>query len=83
MRGNEFAHIHPPDDGSMHMMLPPEAVPELVARGWAEIHPLVPVGRMPPSLVMVFGPRDDEELDIVLGLIDASYRYARGIGIDC
>lgn len=72
MRGNEFAHVHPPED-----------VPELIERGWGEIHPLVPVGRMPPSLVLVFGPRDDAELDIVMGLIDASYRYARGIGIEC
>ncbi len=75
--------VHPPDDGSMHMMLPENDVPELVEAGWGEVHPLVPVGRMPPTTVMVFGPRDDAELDIVLGLIDASYRYARGIGIEC
>ena len=24
--GREFAHVHPPYDGSMHMMLPPQAV---------------------------------------------------------
>lgn len=74
MRGNEFAHIHPPDDDSMHMMLPPDDAADVIAKGWAEIHPLVPVGRMPPSLILVFGPRDDDELDIVLGLIAASYQ---------
>jgi hypothetical protein len=83
MRGNEFAHVHPPDDGSMHMMLPAGDVPDLNHKGWGEIHPLVPAGRMPPSLVLVFGPRDDDELAVILGLIDASYTYARGIGIEC
>ena len=29
MRGNEFAHVHPPEDGSMHMMLPEGDVSEL------------------------------------------------------
>jgi hypothetical protein len=47
MRGNEFAHVHPPDDGSMHMMLPAGDVPDLNHKGWGEIHPLVPAGRMP------------------------------------
>ena len=79
MRGNEFAHVHPPHDGSMHMMLPEDDVPEVVEKGWAEIHPLVPKGRMPPTLVMVYGPRDEGELKVILGLIDASYKFARGI----
>jgi hypothetical protein len=26
MRGNEFAHVHPPYDGSLHMMLPDDDV---------------------------------------------------------
>ncbi len=30
MRGNEFAHVHPPYDGSMHMMLPEDLVAEVV-----------------------------------------------------
>jgi len=79
LRGNEFAHVHPPYDGSLHMMLPDDDVPELLDRGWGESHPLVPVGRVPPGLVMVYGPRDPGELDVILGLIDTSYRYARGI----
>ena len=33
----------------------------------------------PPSLVMAFGPRDQGELDVVLGLIDVSYKFARGL----
>ncbi len=79
MRGNEFAHIHPPSDGSMHMMLPVDDVSQVLESGWGEIHPLVPEGSAPPTLVMVFGPRDEGEVEVVLRLIDASYRFARGI----
>ena len=28
MIGTEFAHVHPPQDGSLHMMLPEDAVPK-------------------------------------------------------
>ncbi len=79
MRGNEFAHVHPPEDGSMHLMLAENDVAELLERGWGELHPLVPVGRMPPTTVMVFGPRDEAGLDVVMRIIDASYKFARGI----
>lgn len=79
MRGNEFAHVHPAHDGSMHMMLPVKDVEEVLEKGWGEIHPLVPLGRMPPTLLLVFGPRDPQELDVVLRLVDASYKFARGL----
>ena len=79
MRGNEFAHVHPPDDGSMHMMLPEDRVSDVLERGWGEPHPLVPEGLVPPTAVMIFGPRDEAELEVILKLIDASYRFARGI----
>ncbi|WP_338532348.1 hypothetical protein [Nitratireductor thuwali] len=35
MIGNEFAHVHPPQDSSLHMMLPEEAVPQIVDLGGA------------------------------------------------
>ncbi len=79
MRGNEFAHVHPPDDGSLHLMLPENEVSNLLERGWGEHHPLVPKGRMPPTTVMIFGPRDQGELEVVLDIIQASYEFARGI----
>lgn len=79
MKDNEFAHVHPPEDGSMHMMLSLDDVPDLLERGWGEHHPLVEQGRLPPNSVMVFGPRDQGELDHVLKILDASYRFARGL----
>lgn len=79
MIGNEFAHVHPPYDGSMHMMLPADLVVEVIEQGWGEAHPLVPRGEAPPTLLMVFGPRNENELQLILKLINESYRFARGI----
>ena len=54
-------------------------VAEVIEQGWGEIHPLVPTGDMPPTLLMVFGPRNDKELEVVLKLISTSYKFARGM----
>jgi Luciferase len=76
--GREFAHVHPPYDGSMHMMLPPDAVEELLGKGWGEPHPLARRGLIPARAVMVYAPREAAEVDTVLQVIAASYRFARG-----
>jgi Family of unknown function (DUF5519) len=76
--GREFAHVHPPYDGSMHMMLSPAAVDEVLAKGWGEPHPMARRGLIPPTTVMVYAPRDAAEVDTVLQVIGASYRFARG-----
>ena len=78
MRGNEFAHVHPPYDGSMHAMLPLESVRDLLKKGWFEMHPLVRTGALPQTSVMVFGPRDKAELEIILHILSVSYDLARG-----
>ncbi len=78
LAGNEFAHVHPPYDGSMHMRLPEDQVRELLERGWGEHHPLVPAGKMAPTGVMVYGPRDEGEIGVVMSLIEQSYNVARG-----
>lgn len=78
MKGSEFAHLHPPGDGSLHVALPEAARTEALAKGWAEPHPLAALGVVPKSIVMLFGPRDEDELDIVWSLVCASYAYATG-----
>ncbi|MGH3005458.1 MAG: luciferase family protein [Gaiellaceae bacterium] len=40
MVGREFAHLHPPSDGSLHMVLPPDVVDRVIDNGWVERHPL-------------------------------------------
>ena len=77
MVGREFAHIHPhPDSGSMHVKLTAEDAKDVVDAGWGEDHFLVAMGRYPPGLVMVFSPRDDDELDAVKKIVTRSYEFA-------
>ncbi|WEV77608.1 DUF5519 family protein [Janibacter cremeus] len=71
----EFAHLHPEYDGSLHLALPPELARDAVARGWAVAHPLAGV-RLARGMVMVYGPRDATELDVVTGIVGAAHRYA-------
>ena len=76
--GREFAHLHPGDDQSLHAMLPKELAQAAIAAGWAEPHPVARTGGLPPTAVMLYAPRDHAELDIVYGLVLASYRFAGG-----
>ena len=78
MIGREFAHIHPLPDGSLHAALPPELAEEAIEKGWAEQHPVARMGYIPPNVVMIYAPRNAEEIEIVAGLVTESYRYAGG-----
>ncbi len=80
MIGREFAHIHPMPDGSLHAALPPEVAGEAVEKGWAEQHPVARLGYIPENVVMIYAPRDESELEIVLKLVEESRRYAGGNG---
>jgi Family of unknown function (DUF5519) len=80
MVGTEFAHLHGASDGSLHLMLPPEVASEAIEKGWAELHPAARAGHAPATLVMLYGPRDQAELETVWKLVQASHRYARGAG---
>ena len=75
--GTEFAHLHGNHDGSLHAALPREIADNAVAQGWAEVHPLVHKGRRPPNLVMLYGPRDTDELETIWQLVKTSYEFAR------
>lgn len=77
MTHGEFAHLHPSNDGSLHLSLPPALAREACAQGWAEPHPIAAL-RGDPSLVMVYGPRDEAELEVVWALVRASWAAATG-----
>jgi hypothetical protein len=70
-RGREFAHLHPPSDGSLHLTLPAGLAAEAYAKGWGEPHPV-------SGTPLIFGPRDEEELEVVWRLLKASYEFASG-----
>ena len=76
MVGREFAHLHPPSDGSLHMVLAPNVVAGVIENGWAERHPLAGRHGLPANIVMVYGPRDEEELAVVADLVRASHNFA-------
>ena len=74
--GREFAHLHPGEDHSMHLALSEPDAKAACDAGWAELHPLAGSGGTPRTIVMVYAPRDDAELDVVAGLVEASHRFA-------
>ncbi|MEM9466673.1 MAG: luciferase family protein [Actinomycetota bacterium] len=76
MVGREFCHLHPQYDGSLHLNLPLDVVEVAIERGWAENHPLAARGIVPHNVVMVYGPRDEAELEVVTRLVAASHAFA-------
>lgn len=68
-RKTEFAHIHTDNDGSLHLTLPPGLYEEVLATGWGEPHPV-------SGTMMLFGPRDDEEVEVAWVILQASWRWA-------
>jgi hypothetical protein len=81
MGGREFGHFHP-WDRSMHVILPIDVARAAVDAGWAEVHPAVPLLGLPENRLMLYGPRDDGELEVVHGLLLEAYRYAGGRDAD-
>ncbi|QIK75007.1 luciferase family protein [Nocardioides piscis] len=73
----EFAHLHPEHDGSLHVALPHDLAADAIAKGWAQSHMWAGV-RLSPGFLMVYGPRDEAELDVVAGIVEASHRHAFG-----
>jgi len=76
-RVGEFAHLHPGHDGSLHIALPPALAGDAIEKGWAVAHPLAGI-RLSRGMVMVYGPRDRGELEIVAAVVENSHGYARG-----
>ena len=77
MVNREFAHLHPPYDGSIHLMAPPNWLDEILEKGWGEKHPLA--GQiLPNNAIMIYAPRDEDEVKIVYNLVLLSYWRARG-----
>lgn len=73
MIGSEFAHLHPAPDFSLHTALPQELVREAIEAGWAELHPIARLGLIPETIVMLYAPRTESELDVVTGLVIAAH----------
>ena len=74
----EFTHIHTkPGPGSQHISLPKEAASEAVAKGWGEYHPID--DQIPDfDLIMVFAPRDIQDLETVKLITMQGYKFVLG-----
>jgi phospholipase/carboxylesterase len=78
--GDEFTHLHPDHDGSMCLTLPRNTSDEIVARGWGEVHVDTRLFRRGTTIfVMVYGPRDEDELEAVWRIFRLSYEFALGL----
>lgn len=68
----EPAHLHSPNDTSVHIVLPPERGALVIAQGWAVPCPNAVHG----TELILFAPRDAAELDVVVDLARESVRWA-------
>ena len=69
--GGEICHIH--SDGSFHVVLAPGDAAQAIEHRWAELHPAA--GRAagaPPAFVLVYAPRNPDEVAAVEQLLDAA-----------
>lgn len=69
----EPVHLHGVTDTSVHLVLPAGRGARLVELGWAEPHQFADFG----TEFMIYGPRDGDEVAIVLSIIEESVAFAR------
>jgi hypothetical protein len=66
-------------DGSLHAALPTEVAQEAMSKGWAEQHLVARMGYIPQNVIMIYSPKDAQEIEVVAGLVDEAYHYASGV----
>ncbi|MGW4559331.1 luciferase domain-containing protein [Streptomyces sp. NPDC004279] len=50
---------------------------DAIQHGWAVAHPLAGI-RLTPGMVLVYGPRDERELEIITAIVSTSHAWAAG-----
>ncbi len=73
----EFAHIHNPPVGSMHLTLPANIRDAAIEKGWALRHPLAIRNVVSPNVTFVFAPCNEEELTWAKLFLEASHKHAQ------
>lgn len=74
----EVGHIHH-FDGSMHIILSPSDTKTVIEAGWGELHGLAGDGRAAKTYMMIYSPRDKNELAITQKILEAAVKYASTI----
>ncbi|MFJ8086512.1 luciferase family protein [Streptomyces sp. NPDC096205] len=71
---DEFGHLH--RAGFPHLTVPVTALPLLTELRWTEPHPISRRAGVPDSIVMLYAPRDEDELEVAATVLRASYEQA-------
>jgi hypothetical protein len=71
----EVGHIHH-FDGSMHIILSPSDTKTVIEAGWGELHGLAGDGPAAKAYMMIYSPRNKEELAVTKQILEAAVRYA-------
>jgi hypothetical protein len=72
--GREFTHLHL--DGSIHTVVGTEVEDEIITKKWGVRHMYYDRG---VKEVLIYAPRNEEELEIIKMVVIKSYEYATGI----
>ncbi|KAL4886472.1 hypothetical protein BJY04DRAFT_73606 [Aspergillus karnatakaensis] len=79
----EVCHSHP-SDGSLHLTLHPADVKLVLERGWGQRHPLARdswwwvTKIVPTGFVMIYAPRNEDELRVVAEIVRAAGGWVSG-----
>lgn len=66
-------HIHGVTDTSIHAVLPAGRAAEVLAQGWGEVHAYADFD----TQIMLYAPRNNEEIEIVVGLLRESVEFSK------
>ncbi len=72
--GREFTHLH--EDGSIHTIVDSDTEDEILSKNWGVRHMFYDRGI---KEILVYAPRNDEDLEIVKTVVIKSYEYATGL----
>ena len=71
----EVAHVHPTEN-SLHVYVSPKDARVVLEKGWGVRFPVTWLA--PPSWIMVYAPRGEEEVEVVREIVRAAVCFAVG-----
>ncbi|KAJ5907662.1 hypothetical protein N7495_000344 [Penicillium taxi] len=88
MKG-EITHLHQGNDHSAHLILAPTDCKRVIDAGWGQRHAFSGISAMPfltfgmvnnlPSeYILIYAPRNEEEIEVVMQIIAASVKFMTG-----
>ena len=76
----EFAHIHE-SDMSAHVLLSFTDAKDVIAKGWGERHRMTG-SIIPLGYTLLYLPRNKDEIEVLMKIVQASSEYAKSNGKD-